>query len=427
MVSSALLLATVLTATATATVTVTDALVLPAETAKGTLRPPEVSNQQSDLLHRLERLPSASEQSASYGRKTASVETDAVVTNTSSLAWKTSQADQLNHSAESAKTSNLTVDLHSKNVTAQSRSVPPHIHAVGHALTESVRLLAGRDLTGYLPRVNLENLIDSRFIAISGSAVAQTVITGLLIAGKIVLTLLVLCLVVGLFFALGVVGHSSPVYNRYGHYDPYSPWAPYTANGAIDQPGYKGRALDSGGGEFQHLLNAIETTFGTTTPCLPPRRCGPALVRTAREAGRRAERQQKHSEPEAGEHGGTTRRRIDSSAAVRWTPGGDLRNYHQPPTAAARQSDENGPVLGAVQSVVSLLVPVVLLLPWVVILFFPGLVPAGDGTVPPPDDFPFDSDDDDNDRPFRRRLTRRRRRRRRELRDERRRSGGLLM
>ncbi|KAF0306289.1 hypothetical protein FJT64_022168 [Amphibalanus amphitrite] len=78
------------------------------------------------------------------------------------------------------------------------------------------------------------------------SAVAQTVITGLLIAGKIVLTLLVLCLVVGLFFALGVVGHSSPVYNRYGHYDPYSPWAPYTANGAIDQPGYKGRALDSG-------------------------------------------------------------------------------------------------------------------------------------------------------------------------------------
>ena len=82
-------------------------------------------------------------------------------------------------------------------------------------------------------------------------------------------------------------------------------------------------------------------------------------------------------------------------------------------SAAPRQSSENGPVIGAVQSVVSVLVPVALLLPWVVILLFPGLLPAGDGSSVTPDEFPFDSDDDDNDRPFRSLLYGRRRRIRR--------------
>ena len=68
-------------------------------------------------------------------------------------------------------------------------------------------------------------------------------------------------------------------------------------------------------------------------------------------------------------------------------------------------------MINAVQSVVSLLVPVALLVPWVVILFFPGLLPAGDGSTVSPDEFPFDSDDDDNDRPFRRRRWARRKRR----------------
>ena len=144
------------------------------------------------------------------------------------------------------KLSNWDIGSPGLTMTSQSRLQTPKARQL---FADFDSTLNSRDIAALWPDVSLDELFNPRFITISNNnSFVQGAVTGLLIVGKLVATLLLLWLTVAAFFALGVLGNSSQVYNRYGHFDPYSPWAPYTANGAIDQPGYKGRALDTGEG-----------------------------------------------------------------------------------------------------------------------------------------------------------------------------------
>ena len=144
------------------------------------------------------------------------------------------------------------VRLTNSSVGLKKEHVASQIHAVTPPNQESLRgehasVSSGRSGAVNWPDAGEDDLIDLRFITISNnSTLLREAYTALAVIGKIVLTVLLLCLAVSVFFALGVIGNTSQVYNRYGHYDPYSPWGPYTANGAIDQPGYDGRALGTG-------------------------------------------------------------------------------------------------------------------------------------------------------------------------------------
>ena len=262
MPSSVVLLVTLLSATVTAAFA---------------QQPPTSSNQRAALLHRSDRLVNGFQRSsvdetnpATIGTDPAAVGTDATAIGTDAAADRTDRtaADALSilqilprvldisNAAEKVRLSDTSLESQKEHVTSHNSSVTSPNQVTSRSDDEHDPLSSDRGLPASWTDISVDDIIDPRIVIISSNnTLLQEAYTALAVIGKIVLALLFLCVAVSVFFALGVIGNSSQVYNRYGHYDPYSPWGPYTANGAIDQPGYNGRALDTGewgGGAAEH-------------------------------------------------------------------------------------------------------------------------------------------------------------------------------
>ncbi|XP_037090571.1 uncharacterized protein LOC119110749 [Pollicipes pollicipes] len=171
------------------------------------------------------------------------------------------------------------------------------------------------------------------------------------------------------------------------------------------QSGYHGRALTSAAGELAGVLAALEAATGVLWPPGPGCQTGCGTAQpwrtTASDAGRTGSlRLADEAPPDSVD---TVRR---SGRLSRSPPGVDPVHTTLTPagdrSVARRRRSEGGPVVEAMQVVVSALVPVVFVLPWVIVFLFPDLLPLGDGSQDE-DPFPVNPNDFDFDEPKRRR------------------------